>query len=111
MNQVILIGNVGNAPEIKAIGNTGKVANFSVATTKRWAEKDGTKKEKTDWHKVVAWGSLATLVEKHVGRGKQVAVTGEISYRKWEDESGVTHDVTEIVADSIELLGGKKENA
>ncbi len=109
MNQVILIGNVGNAPEIKAIGNNNKVANFSVATTERWTEKDGSKKEKTDWHKVVAWGSLATLAEKYITRGKQVAVAGKISYRKWEDESGVTHDVTEIVADSIELLGGKKD--
>lgn len=104
MNLIIIIGNVGEAPEIKSVNNT-KVANFSVATTERWKDKDGNKKEETTWHKVVAWDGLANLAEQYIGKGKQVSIEGKMRYRKYTDDENVTRTVAEVVADNIELLG------
>ena len=110
INQATILGNVGQAPEIKELPN-GKVANFSVATS-RYQGKD--KEEATDWHRIVAWDNekgqkLASLVQSYVGRGDKIHVTGRIVTRKYE-KGGVDHYSTEIVATDIVLLGNKKEN-
>lgn len=108
MNLIIIIGNAGVAPEIREV-NGKKVANFSVATTERYKDKNDEKQEVTIWHRVVAWEGLAKIVEKHVTRGKQVRISGKMNYREYTDQNGVKHNVAEILADEIELLGGKKE--
>lgn len=109
INQATILGNVGQAPDVKELPN-GKVANFSVATS-RYQGKD--KEEATDWHRIVAWDNekgqkLASLVQSYVGRGDKIHVTGRIVTRKYEKD-GVTHYSTEIVATDIVLLGSKRE--
>ena len=111
MNRIDIIGNTGAAPEIRNISNDKKVANFSVATTERYKDNNGQKKEVTTWHRVVAWDGLAGLVEKHVEKGKLIRVTGAMTYRDYTDQNGVKHNVAEIIANEIEFLGGKKEEA
>lgn len=111
INRVDLLGNVGQAPEVKDLESGSKVANFSVATS-RYQGKD--KEEATDWHRIVAWDNekgqkLASLVEKYVGKGDKIHVTGRLQTRKY-DKDGVTHYSTEIVASDIVLLGSKRED-
>lgn len=107
VNRVQLLGNVGNAPIVREVGET-KVANFNLATTKRgYKRSDGTQvAEKTEWHRIVVWGSLANIVQNYVGKGEKLFVEGELYYRNYEKE-GVTHTVAEIFAQNIELLGGR----
>ena len=111
MNRIDIIGNAGAAPEIRNINKEKKVANFSVATTERYKDSNGQKKEVTTWHRVVAWNGLAEIAEKHVTKGKQLRVTGKMSYRNYTDQNGVEHNVAEIIASEIELLGGPKAAA
>ena len=106
MNKVIFNGNVGADADVRTVNNT-KVANFNVANTERWKDKDGNKQEKTTWMPVVAWGGLATLAEKFIKKGKNLQVTGKLNVRNWTDDQGVKHTVTEIEAEDIEFLGPK----
>lgn len=115
INEVRLLGNVGNDPEIRSTADGGKVASFSLATTKRWTDsRSGEKREKTQWHKVVCWnrgsGKLADLVEQHVHKGDRVHVAGEIEYREWSDRvSGEPRHATEISAEDVVFLTPKKD--
>lgn len=98
INKVILVGNVGNDPEIRAMQNGDEVANFSLATSERWKDKNsGEKKEKTEWHRVVAWGNLATVVKNYVKKGSKLYIEGKLQTRKWTDQSGVEKYSTEII--------------
>ena len=106
LNKVMFIGNTGAAPEIRQ-ANNDKVANFNIASTETWKDKNGNKQEKTTWMPVVAWGGLATLCEKYVGKGKQLYVEGKLNVRKYTDNAGAERFVTEIIADEIKLLGKK----
>ena len=112
MNMVMIIGNVGQDPELRKTQSGSSVANFSVATTERWKSKDGEKKEATEWHRVVVWGNLADIVEKFVSKGSKVAIVGKVKTRKWEKD-GVERYSTEIVLDGfdakLELLSPKAE--
>jgi single-strand DNA-binding protein len=114
LNKAIIIGNVGNEPNVRylegASGNQ-KVATFSVATTERYKGRDGQNKENTEWHNIVAWRGLADLVEKYVGKGTQLYVEGRLRTRSWTDNAGTTKYTTEILADSIQLLGRKPDPA
>lgn len=114
LNKVTLIGNLGQDPEVRSIANGGRVANFSVATSRQWAGQGGDKQEKTEWHRIVAWNNskgqgtgLADVVEKYVKKGDKVYIEGRIEYRSWQDKDGQTRYTTEIIANEIILLGGR----
>jgi len=108
VNKVILIGRIGKDPDIKTFDNGGKMAKFSLATTEKWKDKtSGETKERTEWHNIVVNGKLADIVERFVQKGSQISITGEIRYRDWDDKEGIKHYVTEIHAQSMELLGEK----
>ncbi len=115
LNKVTLIGNLGQDPEVRSIANGGRVANFSIATSRQWGGTGGAEKqEKTEWHRIVAWNNtkgggtgLADIVEKYCKKGERVYVEGRIEYRTWQDKDGQTKYTTEIIANDIILLGGK----
>lgn len=111
LNRALLIGNVGNEPEIRTLNNEqGKVASFRLATTERYKDRNGEIKENTEWHQVTAWGKLADIVEKFVKKGSQVYAEGKITTRKWTDKDGNDRYTTEIRAEGLQILG-KKESA
>lgn len=112
LNKVTLIGNVGGEPEVRTVGNGGRVATFSLATGRSWTDQSGNKQEKTEWHKCVAWNGgrgtgLADVVEKYVRKGEKLYVEGEIEYRQYQDKEGQTRYVTEIKVKELMLLGGR----
>ncbi len=111
LNKAILIGNVGSDPEIRTVGNGGRVAQFSLATGRVWTDAAGAKQEKTEWHRCVVWNTkfstLADVVEKYVKKGERVYVEGEIEYRQWQDKEGQTKYTTEIKVRELMLLGGR----
>lgn len=104
-NRVQLIGHVGQEPEIRSFEGGKKVANLNMATNDVYYKDEGEKVEQTEWHRVVAWGKLAERIEKFVTKGKEIAISGKISYRNYEDKDGVKRFITEIVADDMLLLG------
>lgn len=110
LNRALLIGNVGNDPEIRTLNNNEKVASFRLATTERYKDRNGEVKESTEWHQVTAWGKMADIVEKFVKKGSQLYVEGKITTRKWTDKDGNDRFTTEIRAEGIQLLG-KKDGA
>ena len=112
INKVILIGNVGQDPEIRYTGdvnNGTKVATFRVATTERYRDRAGNLQEHTEWHSIVVWRNTADVVEKYVKKGTQVYIEGRLRSRSWDDQNGNKRYVTEIVADTLQLLGRKAE--
>lgn len=108
-NKVQLIGNVGNAPEVKTLNDGKKVANFSMATNENYKNANGEKVQNTEWHNIVAWGKIAEIVEQFVGKGKEVAIEGKLTSRSYETKEGEKRYVTEVVASEILLLGIKGE--
>jgi single-strand DNA-binding protein len=106
VNKVILIGNLGKDPEIRYTQNGTAVANFSLATTDSWS-KDGETNERTEWHNIVAWARLAEICNQYLHKGKQVYIEGRIQTRKWEDRDGNDRYTTEIVAQNMQMLGGR----
>ena len=116
LNKVMLIGNVGNDPEIRYLdsnpqspqGNT-KVASFRLATTERYRDRNGETRENTEWHSIVAWRSNADLVEKFVHKGSQIFIEGKLRTRQWTDQTGNKRFTTEIQADNIQLLGKRPD--
>ena len=112
LNRSLLIGNVGNDPEIRTINNEqGKVASFRLATTERYKDRNGEVKENTEWHQVTAWGKLADIVEKMVKKGSQLFIEGKITTRKWTDKDGNDRFTTEIRAEGIQVLGKRETTA
>lgn len=109
LNKIMLIGNVGQAPEIKRFKNGGMVAQFSLATTDRgYTRKDGTEVEdKTEWHNIVLSGGLAEVAEKYIHKGDKLYVEGKIRTRSYEDRAGVTKYITEVYGYNVEMLGSK----
>jgi single-strand DNA-binding protein len=109
LNKAMLIGNLGSDPEIRTIPSGARVAQFSLATSRRWNDKNGQPQEKTEWHRIVVWERLVDIVERYVKKGDKLYVEGEIEYRQYQDKDGVTKYSTEIRAREILLLGGKGE--
>jgi single-strand DNA-binding protein len=109
-NKVQLIGNVGNAPEIKNLESGKKVASFSIATNEFYKDSNGEKVQDTQWHNIVAWGKIADIVESYVGKGKEIALEGKLSSRSYETSDGEKRYVTEVIASEILLLGSKNGN-
>jgi len=114
LNKAMLIGNVGGDPEIRVVGTGGKVAQFSLATSRSWNDQGGNKQEKTEWHRCVVWNNtrgsgsgLADVVERYVKKGEKIYVEGEIEYRQWTDKEGQTRYTTEIRVRELMLLGGR----
>lgn len=110
MNKVILIGNVGQAPELKQVNET-PYCIISVATNESYKDKDGNKQIKTEWHNVVLWRNQADFAVKHIKKGSKVGVEGKLRTRSWQDkETNKTMYATEVVASEIELLDKKEKN-
>lgn len=110
LNKVMLIGNLGNDPEIRSTPGGGRVATFSLATSRSWNDASGNRQEKTEWHRCVAWNSkgstLADIVERYVKKGHKLFVEGRVEYRQWQDKDGQTRYSTEInVRELIMLMG------
>ena len=107
VNRVLILGNCGKDPEVRVVGEN-KVASFSVATTEKYKDsKSGEWKENTEWHNIVCWRNTAELAEKYIKKGTQLFIEGKLRTRSWEKD-GEKRYVTEIVADSIQLLGKKE---
>ena len=103
MQKTILIGNLGNDPELRDANGT-PVCSFSVATSERWKDREGNNQEKTEWHKIVAWGDLANICANYLSRGTKVFIEGKNRTRKWKDQNGVERYITEIQAKEMEIL-------
>jgi single-strand DNA-binding protein len=105
VNKVILIGNLGKDPEVRHLENGAVVANFSIATSESYTDRNtGQKVENTDWHNIVVWRGLAEVVEKYVRKGHKVYVEGKLKTRSWQDKEGNTRYTTEVVADEMTML-------
>lgn len=108
VNRVILIGHLGQDPEIRHMPNGTAVANVSIATTESWKDKNsGEKQDRTEWHRVVFFARLAEIVGEYLRKGSQVYVEGRLQTRKWQDKNGQDRYTTEIVASEMQMLGGK----
>ncbi|ARV09573.1 single-stranded DNA-binding protein [Winogradskyella sp. PC-19] len=104
-NKVQLIGNLGNDPEIVNLESGKTLAKFSVATNESYKNAQGEKVTDTQWHNIVAWGKTAQIVEKYVGKGKEVAIEGKLTTRSWEDKDGIKRYTTEVVCSELLMLG------
>ena len=104
-NSVQLIGHVGQEPEIKNLEGGKKLANLSIATNEVYYRENGDKVEKTEWHRITAWGKTAEIIEKYVPKGKEIASGGKLSHRSYDDKDGIKRYVTEVIADEVLLLG------
>jgi single-strand DNA-binding protein len=115
LNKVTLIGNLGKDPEVRTTSNGSKVASFSVATSRIWNDQSGTKQEKTEWHRCVAWNSnfskLADVAEKYVKKGDKVYIEGSIEYGQYQDKDGQTRYTTDIRVRELIMLGGGRGGA
>jgi single-strand DNA-binding protein len=108
VNKVILVGNLGQDPEVRYSPSGSAMANVSVATTDQWKDKQtGEKQEKTEWHRVVFFGKLAEIVGEYLKKGSQVYIEGRLQTRKWQGQDGQDRYTTEIVASEMQMLGGR----
>lgn len=105
VNKVILVGRLGQNPEVRYTPSGAAVANFSVATNESWSDKSGQKQERTEWHRVVVWGKLAELCSQYLAKGRQCYVEGRLQTRQWQDKDGQTKYTTEVQAQTIQFLG------
>lgn len=110
VNKVILVGNLGKDPEVRHLDNGVAVANFSLATTENYKNKEGERVSQTEWHNIVLWRGLAEVAEKYLKKGANIYIEGKIRTRKWEDKDGVTRYSTEILGDNMTMLGGKSSS-
>lgn len=107
INKVILIGNVGKDPEIKSFEGGNKVANFSLATSEKFKDKNGQKQEKSEWHNIAIWGKLADVVERYVKKGDKIYLEGKLTTRSWEKD-GEKKYMTEVVCNQMTMLGSRQ---
>jgi single-strand DNA-binding protein len=105
VNKVILIGNLGADPEVRYTPSGSAVANFRIATSEQWTDKAGEKQERTEWHRIVAWGRTGEICGEYLHKGKQVYVEGRLQTRAWEDRDGNKRYTTEVVAQTVKMLG------
>jgi single-strand DNA-binding protein len=109
VNKVILIGNLGRDPEVRYTPSGSAVCNISLATTRNWKSKEsGEKQEETEWHRVVFYDRLAEIAGEYLKKGRPVYVEGRLKTRKWQDKDGVEKYTTEIIAETMQLLGGRE---
>lgn len=110
VNKVILIGSLGKDVEFKRTPSGQCVANFSIATSEKYTDKNGDKKENTEWHSIVVWGKLAELANQYLSKGKSVYIEGKLTTRSWDDKDGNKRYKTEIVANSLQFLSKSEPN-
>jgi single-strand DNA-binding protein len=108
VNKVILIGNLGRDPELRYTAGGTAVANFTLATSEQWRDKQGASQERTEWHRIVAWGRTAELCAQYLAKGRTVYVEGRIQSREWEDKEGQKRRTTEVVANTVQFLGSPR---
>ena len=117
LNKVMLIGNVGKDPEVRYLdqnpqnpANAAKVATFPLATSERYTDRAGNRQENTEWHNIVAWRGNADVIERFVKKGTQLYIEGRLRTRNWTDQSGNKRYTTEVIVDTFQLLGARKDN-
>ena len=108
VNKVILIGNLGRDPEMRYTKGGQPVANFTLATNEAFTTRDGQREERTEWHRIVVWGKTAELCVEHLAKGRSVYLEGRIQTREWEDKEGQKRRTTEVVAQTVQFLGGPR---
>ena len=109
VNKVILVGNLGRDPELRYTTNGTPVANFTMATTDRWSDPSGEKKERTEWHRIVVWGKQAEIVGEYLRKGRQVYIEGSLQTREWTDREGGKRYTTEVRAQRVQMLGRRDD--
>ena len=109
VNKVILVGNLGRDPEVRALESGVKVANFPLATTESYKNKNGERVDQTEWHNIVLWRGLAEIADNYLKKGNQIYLEGRIRTRSWEDKNGNKRYTTEIMGDNMVMLGGRKD--
>jgi single-strand DNA-binding protein len=107
VNKVILMGNLGRDPEVRFMPNGDAVCNFSIATTDTWKDKAGERQEKTEWHNIVMYRRLAEIAGEYLKKGRPVYLEGRLQTRKWQTKEGQDRYTTEVIADSMQMLGGR----
>jgi single-strand DNA-binding protein len=106
VNKVILLGNLGRDPELRYTPGGQPVANFSIATSESWNKKDGSgREERTEWHRIVAWGRTAELCAQYLAKGRTVYIEGRLQTREWENKEGQKQRTTEVVANTVQFIG------
>ncbi len=110
INKVIIVGNLGQDPEVKYMPNGNAVTNISVATSESWKDQQGQLQERTEWHRIVMFRKLAEIAGQYLRKGSQVFIEGKLQTRKWQDQNGQDRYTTEIVADNMQMLGGRQGN-
>lgn len=112
INKVIIVGNLGNDPEIRTMPNGEQVANITVATSESWTDKNtGERKEQVEWHRIVLYRRLAEIAGQYLHKGSQVYIEGRLKTRKWQDNNGQDRYTTEIQGDNLQMLGGRNQDA
>jgi single-strand DNA-binding protein len=112
INKVIIVGNLGKDPEVSYVPSGAAVAKFSVATSETWKDKTtGEKKERTEWHRIVAWDKLGEICGKYLSKGRQVYIEGKLQTHSYDDKEGVKRYVTEIIAQDVQFLGGNRDSS
>jgi len=111
LNKAMIIGRLGRDPEVRYTQGGQAVANFSIATDERWTDKSGEKNERTEWHKIVAWGRQAELAGEYLKKGRQVYVEGRLQTREYEDKEGIRRWSTEVVAQELQFLDSRGAGA
>lgn len=111
VNKVILVGSLGKDPEMRYTSDGSAIANISMATSENYKDKSGVKQEKTEWHRVVFFSKLAEVVGEYVKKGSLIYIEGRLQTRKWTDKSGVEKYRTEVMADKMQMLGGRSKDS
>jgi single-strand DNA-binding protein len=112
INKVILVGNLGQDPESRHMPSGGAVTNISIATSEQWKDKkSGAQQERTEWHKIAFFGRLAEIAAEYLRKGSQVYVEGKLRTRKWQDRDGNDRWTTEVIADEMQMLGGRQQQS
>jgi len=111
VNKAILVGNLGRDPEVRYLPSGQSVANFTIATTENFTDRSGTRQERTEWHRIVAWGKLAEVCAQYLKKGRQVYIEGRIQSREWQDKEGQKRTSFDIVANTMKMLSSRADAA
>ena len=109
VNKAVILGNVGNDPELRFMSNGKAVANFTVATSEQWKDQQGQKQERTEWHRMVAFDKLAEIIGQYVKKGSKLYLEGKLQTREWTDQQGQKKYTTEIIVSEMQMLDGKPQ--
>ena len=109
VNKAVILGNVGNDPELRFMSNGKAVANFTVATSEQWKDQQGQKQERVEWHRMVAYDKLAEIIGQYVKKGSKLYLEGKLQTREWTDQQGQKKYTTEIIVSEMQMLDGKPQ--